>query len=1815
MPILKLEDVSEQLYELTLTQCPVNLSDFIDCSEYFSTEKFEETTFTAAYVDKEGIEVIPSSNPDSECYGSELFSPQEHAPIKVFREDFSRHTKPAFMLSFICAQKMHKQDKMMASAHIQQNVLFVMFQLLILSVLDYGLGCLTLSEANLLKLERLQNEAMRTVLGCTRDTHIICMRFLLDLSSVRIRHKLAQAKTYLRVMENPHHPLYPSLLTQKGTRIKRGKSWMAEAEDSIKLVCPIEDIIDGREWIKTGPEQTALTKVIITMGRDRRECAAAVTEQDIRQLIHDNSKRHDPIIYTDGSVKRGIQSGWGFVCYTAQEFTLEPDHSEEMGHSLLEKPFGDCMDKDYVMSVAHLDSCRSMLDETDHASFFLNLNSCDLTNSPAPEDMRPLKKEKTPLLELKETDIVDSENVKMHHSIIHDVVKDLELVPDEDVNSEVQFLVLKEKKEIEFSLWQKEKTVDEMQIPEPQLSPPEMPYNPLKEAIDLISLEPDKLNLTVSKLPLEQSNVTVPLLHIGYSRSEMDLPKMKTGEEFEKNNILEMEEQAKPKTRNVCQEMEENNPLDSFLNLRLDKKLKGPDILEAKPSSKAQVDEPKSNIDHQSLQQGFEIRIQPVPFRGPLDDILQCLVDSAAPYMEYMKQTQCISAKETLMSMSVDATRFLFKESEKKALDQEISDDASLQNSLCLHTLRTAAHLLVNASVEACCAYLVAQKEKWKEYFKALQNVKSAGTPFTVICSNAISHNKQLLCMLEARYNIFVVERDFSKLQKKGLRGSFADIIFSKTHCAVLLSLTEMDQQWNMEKVVKRYLALGLQYSYIFIIAHAIGWTTGYPLGKETVTNIHKLRASLSNLTKSSDYFDAQYKILIRLTETDVAFSIRDLANMYISSHKDFDSERSWLSADISQFVDHVTSKWRQSGRNGPSISKTSPAPTTASTAHSGSVFATKQQTEKEQEFFLKKCSSGEKRLERIHPMRDLVSINRPPLSSSCHNRQESFATKIPTGEPGSELKRYEDNVTSAESFPHCGTVFQGTVVQHPSEFYNNTSQSLPRKPMGVQSTLGDTSYGRKGIPVIDRRISLPQEQASRAERNEEFNTTRNSGFSQSVLCLSDCYQRCPSDLAGSEASWVYPGASFDTNLKDQRYRESNENAVSNLSAYQQRILAQTRVPQFSAINSSKIYSNNSRDRRSNFDSLKLHDQMGSNAYCLDNPYENLNSPVYNAQKHHSTAQYEYHEEMDGLSLLKEPEEQETFFGSSYQIGNSQGSKPCSLNAGFDSHFQAPFDCIPIKQELTSNADTNWEGAVPDHPKKDRQKDKPLLNFECNNDTRNTYGIFSSTARRHGLELCSSLNQENCTKQDFMTETAVNPISLIKQIEPTMLHFDDSSLPFSVSKALKRHILQAEEQNLYKVPRMFQISQSGGAHRSDRITKGYNIESIPMETMPANNTLGITNEVPLFYRDENGSGQPWTELSNTKSKPVACAGINKSLESCAISEDNFKRLPQLHSSSYSGMNSTQQSYSNFCPPGHTVDIPKSTWPKDNEHALNRLSSSGYKYAHVSPRHKNENMSNPVQSLSSEKFEACQFENFPSKDRKFYDYSACPVAPIYMSKEDFYQTRHPVGNFNENSEYSDNTTRQARSPEKSNSFEHSTSPLNRAHRRTDVASDPRLTHQTINEVTNISASYDERSLERFPVCSDHVHAVSKAPSIGFSKWRKYESDIDETIPLGSRPASYGPCYKDPVEVSELQGPALSPTSHHQYPGYKTGLRHDFQLSKSSADLSPPISMSPVDVQPRRIDRSMPARTSDEDSKLKKWQLYLQQHTLTSHNSKD
>ena len=57
-----------------------------------------------------------------------------------------------------------------------------MYQSVVLSVIDChcGLGLKTVAQTNLLKLDRVQNEAMRVILGTTKDTLTETMSFKLD---------------------------------------------------------------------------------------------------------------------------------------------------------------------------------------------------------------------------------------------------------------------------------------------------------------------------------------------------------------------------------------------------------------------------------------------------------------------------------------------------------------------------------------------------------------------------------------------------------------------------------------------------------------------------------------------------------------------------------------------------------------------------------------------------------------------------------------------------------------------------------------------------------------------------------------------------------------------------------------------------------------------------------------------------------------------------------------------------------------------------------------------------------------------------------------------------------------------------------------------------------------------------------------------------------------------------------------------------------------------------------------------------------------------------------------------------------------------------------------------------------------------------------------------------------------------------------------------------------------------------------------------------------------------------------------------------
>ena len=99
-----------------------------------------------------------------------------------------------------------------------------------MSLHDYGLGLTTIAETNLLKLDRVQNEAMRVILGTTNDSPT---ETLIDLPPMQTRQKVERVKAYFSAVENAHtqkknksiFSLHKAVKDTAGYRLRRGKSW------------------------------------------------------------------------------------------------------------------------------------------------------------------------------------------------------------------------------------------------------------------------------------------------------------------------------------------------------------------------------------------------------------------------------------------------------------------------------------------------------------------------------------------------------------------------------------------------------------------------------------------------------------------------------------------------------------------------------------------------------------------------------------------------------------------------------------------------------------------------------------------------------------------------------------------------------------------------------------------------------------------------------------------------------------------------------------------------------------------------------------------------------------------------------------------------------------------------------------------------------------------------------------------------------------------------------------------------------------------------------------------------------------------------------------------------------------------------------------------------------------------------------------------------------------------------------------------------------------------------------------------------------
>ena len=192
-----------------------------------------------------------------------------------------------------------------------------------MSVFEYAMAILTLSCKQMERIERIQNEAMRIILGCTRDTACRAMRYLLDFPTIRDRLQICRARAYLRVNANTQHPLHSEIKKVKGSRLKRGRSWMGQAEDILQQVCSLEALEPGEEWVQVPTNFCTSFSVCIQLDRKCRQEIPAAVEVEVQALIFENSLEGDVVIYTDGSVVRRVKSSWAYTAQAGRRIVKE----------------------------------------------------------------------------------------------------------------------------------------------------------------------------------------------------------------------------------------------------------------------------------------------------------------------------------------------------------------------------------------------------------------------------------------------------------------------------------------------------------------------------------------------------------------------------------------------------------------------------------------------------------------------------------------------------------------------------------------------------------------------------------------------------------------------------------------------------------------------------------------------------------------------------------------------------------------------------------------------------------------------------------------------------------------------------------------------------------------------------------------------------------------------------------------------------------------------------------------------------------------------------------------------------------------------------------------------------------------------------------------------------------------------------------------------------------------------------------------------------------------------------------------------------
>ena len=87
---------------------------------------------------------------------------------------------------------------------------------------------------------------------------------------------------------------------------------MTHDANTTSQCCDVDVIRSEKVWFQVHDPQGRYTKVVSTLGRECREWPTGATNTEILTLVEEHSKPGVVVVFTDGSVLRGVKSGWDF---------------------------------------------------------------------------------------------------------------------------------------------------------------------------------------------------------------------------------------------------------------------------------------------------------------------------------------------------------------------------------------------------------------------------------------------------------------------------------------------------------------------------------------------------------------------------------------------------------------------------------------------------------------------------------------------------------------------------------------------------------------------------------------------------------------------------------------------------------------------------------------------------------------------------------------------------------------------------------------------------------------------------------------------------------------------------------------------------------------------------------------------------------------------------------------------------------------------------------------------------------------------------------------------------------------------------------------------------------------------------------------------------------------------------------------------------------------------------------------------------------------------------------------------------------------